>query len=300
LTEVAFSTILLGLAWFAALNGILSAVSWCLARVILASRHRERGVLLLGLRMLPAAGSLIFVVTLFVPGHWWLEPDGSGEAFGLALFALAAFGLAILGLSIRRGIRIVRAGQSLMRRDPPIVGVSLAGIVRTRILVGPEVAERLTPAELEVAIAHERAHREACDNLKRFAMACAPDLFGVSRMARRLEQGWHAAAEAAADARAVNGDERRALDLASALVNVAKIDVELPVGPAAWSLLHDPPLLETRVRRLVSARTPLYDPPGIAGVVVAAGLGAMTVLIAGAVLAEPIHRLTETLVRVLP
>jgi len=297
MSAVAFSTVLLGLAWFGALNAILSAVSWCFARVLLPSRHREWGGLLLGLRLLPAAGSLIVVLTLFVPGHWQLEPDAPGEGFGLVVYALAMVGLAILGLSIGRGARLVRAGHVLMRRDPPVAGVSLAGIVRPRILVGPGVMDCLTPAELDVAIAHERAHRQACDNLKRFAMACAPDVFGVSGTARRLEERWHAVAEAAADARAVNGDERRALDLASAVVKVAKIDLELPVRRPAWSLLHDPPLLETRIRRLVGTRPPVGVPPRIGATAVTAGFGAIGLLMAGAVLADPIHRLTEALVR---
>jgi Zn-dependent protease with chaperone function len=296
------STLLLGLAWFAVINVVLSAVSWCLAQGLLVSRYRERGGLILGLRLLPAASATVFVTTMFAPGHWRLEPVGSDESFGVVVYAAAALGFAIVCLSAWRGARLVRAGRVLLRREPPVAGVSLAGIVRTRILVGREVLTRLTPGELDVAIAHERAHRTACDNLKRFAIACAPDLLGASRTARRLEERWHAAAEAAADARAVDGDERRALNLASALVKVAKLDVEKPLWPSSpvWSLLHDPPLLESRIRRLVAGHPPASKPPRITRAVLFAAMGTVAVLLTGVALAGTLHRLTETLVRTLP
>ena len=79
-------------------------------------------------------------------------------------------------------------------------GVSLAGIWRPRILIGSEALSALTPAELDVAISHEVAHQRSQDNLKRFLMFCAPDLFGWTRVARQLEERWQAEAECEADA----------------------------------------------------------------------------------------------------
>jgi hypothetical protein len=174
--------------------------------------------------------------------------------------------------------------------------------VRTRILIGPAVADQLTPAELDVAMAHEQAHRLAYDNLKRFLMACAPDCFGGSRVARALEDRWRASAESLADARAVNGDERRAVNLASALVKVARIGLTAPAGAASlvWSTLNDPPLLEIRVRRLVSGTAPVASPPALAGRLTAIVAGTLGLGVSGAIVASAIHRTTEVLVRWLP
>ena len=153
-------------------------------------------------------------------------------------------------------------------------GVSLAGIWRPRILIGSEARSALTPAELDVAISHEVAHQRSQDNLKRFFLYCAPDLFGWTRVARQLEERWQAEAECEADAAAVMGDSERAVVLASALVKVARLGCagtshQLSragtAGTAAWtspwippwkmwSAFHVPTLLEMRVRRLVSSR----------------------------------------------
>src|SRR6185295_4265020 len=175
---------------------------------------------------------------------------------------------AMLARSAWRAASIVRAGWHLRAcHDLPHVGgdrsihevrnlsgVSLVGLLRTRILVGDAVRRTLTNEELGVALAHEAAHRLAGDNVKRSAIYCAPDFFWLFRGARRLESAWHAAAECAADARAVAGSRARALDLASALVKVSRLAAKSPswaVSPV-WSALHDPPLLDMRVRRLVS------------------------------------------------
>jgi beta-lactamase regulating signal transducer with metallopeptidase domain len=137
---------------------------------------------------------------------------------------------------------------------PMLRGIALAGVFRPRVLVGASAREALTAAELDVAIAHELAHQRARDNLVRALMWCVPDFLGLMPAARRLETLWDAEAECLADARAVDGSEARAVCLASALVKVAR----LAPGPAhayapAWSTFHQAALLETRVRRLVTA-----------------------------------------------
>jgi beta-lactamase regulating signal transducer with metallopeptidase domain len=180
-----------------------------------------------------------------------------------------------------------------------IPGVSLAGVFKPRVLIGPEVARELTSAELDVAIAHELAHRDAGDNVTRASMMCAPDFFGGSRRARHLETTWHEAAESLADARAVDGDRVRALHLASALVKVARLSASATTRPQpAWSTLNDPSLLERRVRRLVSGALTLAV-PGNRGIAWAL-LTAVGVIAAVPLFAGSLHRFTEYLVRLLP
>jgi hypothetical protein len=167
--------------------------------------------------------------------------------------------------------------------------------------MGGQVAASLTRAELDVAIAHEIAHRSAVDNLKRWAIYCAPDFFGVSGVARKTERAWHAAAESLADARAVRGDAQRGLDLASALVKVARLTTGKPSSALTpvWSPFNDPSLLERRVHQLTS------NVPGAApakpAYAAGAALGLMALVVALVpVLAGAIHAITEAAVAFLP
>jgi beta-lactamase regulating signal transducer with metallopeptidase domain len=183
---------------------------------------------------------------------------------------------------------------------PSFPGVSLAGVVRPRVLVGRTAREALTGAELDVAVAHELAHQRAGDNVTRLLMLCVPDLFGATRAARALESAWRAEAECRADAAAVNGDPRRAATLASALLKVARLAQPPPVATQSpvWSPFHEPRLLEARVKLLLANSFPSTRAGGawIAPTVIAAA-------IAGAWMfggPEQLHEFTEFLVRRLP
>ena len=270
-----FSSVLLACFWFAVANVAASALAWLGARLILVRQSCDARIdtdagLLIAVRLMPAASSIFFVGVLFLPAHWMYEPAESAEAFGVAMRLLAALGAALMARAAWRGLRAVSqdlqiaslthtaatpldAGAYQVRG---VHGVTLAGVLRPRILVGTATVEALTPAELDAAIAHEVAHRQSRDNLKRFLVYCAPDLFGWSAAARRLEELWQAASERQADARAVDGDERRAVVLASALVKVARLTRRpgMILPSPAWSAFHVPTLLEARVTRLVSGR----------------------------------------------
>ena len=139
-------------------------------------------------------------------------------------------------------------------------GVSFFGIWRPTILVGSEARAALTPDELDLAISHEIAHRQSLDNLKRFMMHVAPDLFGWTGVARELEERWQTEAECEADASAAGGDGQRAVLLASALVKVARLGGmgHLRSPSPAWSAFHVPTLLELRVRASCRVR---FGPP---------------------------------------
>jgi hypothetical protein len=258
------SSALLGLAWFAATNLVVSALIWLIAPGILRRGTAGPGVLLL-LRLLPAAAATLLTL-VFLSGHLRYEPRNVEESFGSLLIGLALLATALTVRSGQRLGSVARSSLLLRRLAGPAhaapsevleieesTAVSLAGIFRTRILVGSTVRAALTPAELDVAIAHERAHRRSRDNVKRCAIFCAPDVFGWSARARHLEARWRAEAECRADARAVGGDEARALHLASALVKVAKLGQapRSPLRSTVWSTFHEAPLLDARVRRLV-------------------------------------------------
>jgi hypothetical protein len=267
--RLALSSVLLACFWFAVANLVVSAIAWIAARIA-ETRERPGAGLLIAIRLMPAASAIFFAGVLFLPAHWVYEPSGSDEMFGTAMSLLAVLGAALVARGGWRALRAVSQDlqlASLTRQSATpldggayqvrgVHGVSLAGVLQPRILVGTAAVEALTAAELDVAIAHELAHQRSRDNLKRFLMHCAPDLFGWSATARRIEARWQAESEREADARAVRGDERRAVVLASALVKVARL-TRRPgaiVPSPAWSAFHVPTLLEARVTRLVSGR----------------------------------------------
>jgi hypothetical protein len=318
MSRVALSSVLLSLAWFAAVNLVASHVARVLAPLLLRTRLAARPDVLFALRLMPAAVAALFVAAMFLPAHWRFEPADVRESFGVVLWAFAVAGGALV---VRSALRLVRAGLAGWRLracsalppmptgDPGVervyevdglAGVSLAGVWRPRILVGRAVRAALTPPELDVAIAHERAHHRANDNLKRLAIYCAPDYFGRSRGARRVEAQWRATVEWTADARAVAGERSRALALASALVKVARLAGGriAPSASPVWSTLHEAALLDARVRRLIAPDVPAAQRLTPAAFRLA--LVTLAALLAGAAAAADIHDITERLVRLLP
>lgn len=307
---------ILALAWFAATNAVVSVVSRALSELfgdgVRADVRRARR--LLAVRLAPSACSMTVAALLFLPAHVWLEPIRTDERIGAVPIALAASGLALLLVSLFRAGRTLRTAWRLSALRPGrehrcgptsltevagLRGIALAGIFRPRILIGAGTRRVLTSAELDLAVAHERAHQRARDNLSRVLMYCAPDFFGWSPQARRVELLWEAEAECLADAAAVAGSQVRATRLASALVKVAR----LASGDSAWiaglSTFHRPALLEARVRLLVSERRP---PPAIVTRgrrAATCGLAAVAAAwIAG--LPQQLHSLTEGLLTLLP
>jgi hypothetical protein len=311
--SMTMQTIVLGLAWFTVVNAGASMLAWLLASTsFISALQQDRPRRLFLIRLFPACASVLFAWAIFLPTHLVLEPAEANESLGLLWYVLAAAGAFLLGRSATRALFLWRAGRELLSgvsRPAPgsgsvhevegMPGLSLAGVLKPRILIGREAARELSSAELEVAIAHELAHRDARDNIARASMLCAPDFFGGSRRARRLEKGWHEAAESLADAVAVGGNRIRALHLASALVKVARLSSSAAVAhqQPAWSTLNDPSLLERRVRRLLSGALTPANPHGYRGtaLIVAGGIVAAISLTGGS-----LHRLTEYLVQLLP
>ena len=230
------STLVLTLAWFSALNILSSLLVWLIAGGLRRGQSfvRPSAQWLFALRVAPFLVSSVFVIGVFLPVHLMFEGREGSEYFGALLWSGALLGVGLIGGSALRVVLAVR-GYARLRRmwcgpagerrpivsDCEILGISLAGILHPTIVVGRRVREALTREELDVALAHEVAHWQSWDNVKRFAMFASPDVLRFTRAANDLEHGWRAEAECLADARAVDGDASRAVNLASALVKVA-------------------------------------------------------------------------------
>jgi hypothetical protein len=310
------SSTVLGLAWFAAINVAVSTAVWLVVRDLRRRRIEPRAGLWLTLRLLPAAASTLFVLGVFLPAHLRYERPGTPETFGWLVYGLAALSLALGPRTLSRIASAAHATRQLRRwrhvRAVPgishaieldgVTVLSLAGIFRTTILLGRNVREALTASELDVALAHETAHQRAFDNVKRFAMYCVPDFFGYTGACRRLEAEWRDCAECLADSRAARGDAKRALNLASALVKVARLSASSPrvLSAPTWTAFYDEPLIETRVRRLVSGASEQVETsspePALAAVFMLAACSIMWL----AAFPGALHRATEAFARLLP
>ena len=262
------STLVLTLAWFSALNILSSLLVWLIAGGLRRGQSfvRPSAQWLFALRVAPFLVSSVFVIGVFLPVHLMFEGREGSEYFGALLWSGALLGVGLIGGSALRVVLAVR-GYARLRRtwggpvgerrpivsDCEILGISLAGILHPTIVVGRRVREALTREELDVALAHEVAHWQSWDNVKRFAMFASPDVLRFTRAAGDLEHGWRAEAECLADARAVDGDASRAVNLASALVKVARLATARIRGFSRWSVVE-------RFPRGGAARA-AYSPP---------------------------------------
>jgi beta-lactamase regulating signal transducer with metallopeptidase domain len=229
--------------------------------------------LLLAFRLLPLAIAVLFVAVLCVPSYLWLEPAATAERVGLVCLLLGVLGAAICFLSMARAVgslvasvrhnRLCRLGGQktrLLGNSSPIVLfedeaplLALSGLLRPQLLISRGVLRVLSAEELDAALRHEHAHHASRDNAKRLLLLLAPDIFPFVRAHRTLEHSWSKFAEWAADDQAAGGDSQRALSLAAALVQVARMGSVPRLPVLTTSLLAGDKDLAARVDRLLCA-----------------------------------------------
>lgn len=233
------------------------------------------------LRALPSIIAVLVAGGLVLPAFGRFEPRETQETMGVTMLLMGAIGSAIvirmfwLGcraqLATRRLARFwMRSARALdvpgvawpvHRLEAPFPVVAVVGALRPRLFVSAAVLDGCTHAEVGAIVAHELGHISARDNLKALVFRCAPDLLSRTTAGRDLERAWKEAAEEAADDYAAA--RHSSLDLASALIKVARLAPgELPAAVVA-STLYRVENLERRVRRLlkkprVDARRPRW------------------------------------------
>jgi Zn-dependent protease with chaperone function len=276
---------------------------------------------LIALRLLPLALAVLFVVALCVPSYLWLEPASSSEHVGLFCVFLGLLGAATWLISILRTayslaassrhnqlcrlageeIRVPGESSSLLIVENEAPLLALSGLLRPRLLISRGVLHALSAEELDTALAHEQSHRRSYDNTKRFLLLLAPDIFPFVRSLRTLEFTWSKYAEWAADDEAAAGDSNRAVSLAAALVQVARMGSGPRLPFLSTSLLACDRELSSRVDRLLNAvptaRTASSPSPHqlrVAGFLLAGGLSAL-LLVPFAL--SSVHELLELLLR---
>jgi Zn-dependent protease with chaperone function len=278
--------ICLVLASLLSINALASlAMAGCvplLRRPLQGRSARTRAQILFSLRISPPVLALLSVSLFLVPSYVGYEPYSTPEIVSKKLAGLAIFSGLGVTLSLWRAVRSWFATRRLLHQwlagaerieisgaDIPTFRIAnsfpiiaVVGAFRPRLFMAESVLETLTQEELNAAIAHEGGHLQAHDNLKRSILRACRDALMIVPCGRSLDSAWAEAAESAADEHAAQQSAEAALNLASALVKIAKM---VPVGaraavPLAAFLVgvEDVRGVKARVRRLLEIASAGY------------------------------------------
>ena len=229
------------------------------------------------MRIGPPVLAIIAVFVFMIPSYLEYEPDKTDESVSWKLGLLAALSAIGVGLAIWRGLRSWLATRSLLKdwfaaatrveleaiavptfilqHSFPIIAV--VGAIRPRLFIASQVFESLSNEELAAALAHEYGHLAAGDNFKRSVMRVSRAALLLIPCGRSLDRAWSEASESAADEYAAQKSSLVALNLASALVRIARMIPKgqrhiLPASVSGFLTASDElPGVKGRVRRLV-------------------------------------------------
>ena len=276
-----FLGIALVLAFLLTINATATMVAAGFSRLfkplLLKCSARTRAEILFVMRIGPPVIAIVAIAALMIPSYLMYEPHTTDEYVSWKLGTLAAFSAIGVGLALLRGVRSWLATRSLLRtwllsstpikleainvptfvlqHSFPIIAV--VGAIRPRMFIAGQVLESLSEEELAAAIAHEYGHLAAGDNFKRAVMRVSRAALLLIPCGRSLDRAWSEASESAADEHAAQKSSLVALNLASALVRIAKMIPPgqrqiMPVTVSAFLVGNeDAPGVKSRVRRLV-------------------------------------------------
>lgn len=288
---------------------------------------RRRAHFLFWLRVGPFVASLVFVLALLLPAYAAHEPRGTDEAIGTWLAFLAALSGLCLVLAVWRAVGVWRATRTLRRewlraaRPLAFDGVSIpcfriphalplvavVGARRPALFVAERVLASLSGAELAAVVAHESGHLLARDNLLRAVMRACRDSCLIAPFGRRIDRAWAESVEDAADEHAARAGADAALDLAAALVRIARMfpagaTISVPAG--AHLAAEESGVIARRVRHLTELAGGRNEDCGrTSGRAAWAGAGALLLLCAAAASYSDVlpatHEALERIVRTL-
>jgi hypothetical protein len=241
------------------------------------------------MRLLPAA--VAFAVCVFVViGLWRFEGRHNDEYVGWIVRLSAVMGAMFLRAVVARLVRMHLETRRLLsawlrnatRFDcPDVTGlprltvpayridthcpvVAVVGIIRPTLVVDATVLDACTPQEMSAILALEHGHLHRWDNLRRAVFAATPDLLAWTSIGPALREAWREATEEAADDVAASTSEDAGVNLAGALIHVARIAqgtdaaaaVQFRATQLPASALYRGESIERRVRRLLAPAQP--------------------------------------------
>jgi len=237
---------------------------------------RTRAEILFVMRIGPPVLAIVAIGAFMIPSYLLYEPHKTEESVSWKLGLLAGLSAIGVGLAISRGIRTWLATRSLtkdwlanstrieveaisvptfvLQHSFPIIAV--VGAIRPRLFIADHVLESLSTEELAAAVAHECGHLAAHDNFKRSVMRVSRAALLLIPCGRSLDRAWSEASESAADEHAAQQSSFVALNLASALVRIARMipsgqRQQIPAAVSAFLSGDDSPGVKVRVKRLV-------------------------------------------------
>lgn len=226
----------------------------------------------------PGLAAILCVGMLFIPAYLANEPRETTETVTLKLGLPAAASLLWIARALWRACSNYAATRRLVvnwlkEATPVVVGnvrvpafrfrhrfpvIAIIGALRPRLFIADQIFHSLNDEEIAAAVAHENGHLHAADNLKRGLLHACRSMLTLIPLRRSLDRAWIKAAESAADDYAAKGGASTALNLASALVKVARLAPAgcKPVSPAGASLIvEDPGSIAARVLHLTRVAT---------------------------------------------
>ena len=175
--------------------------------------------------------------------------DASRRISALVALARPADATAFRAI-LARGGGHWRGPITVIRTDEPLCCVT--GITSPRLLVSTAIAARLTPRDIAVIVAHERAHLDRRD-LPRRLVAHLLSALHAPGLGNRAVAAWALRAEMACDRTAARHCGSR-IAVAETLVRYRRVFAHRPASPLAGAAFAGAGELETRVRALIAAR----------------------------------------------
>jgi len=269
------SVMLAALALFNAGASFGVAVIWrLLAPLVRSFSARTRADFLFMLRAAAPASAVIAVAIFLIPSYIGYEPRVSPEVVSKKLAALAMLAVAGVAFALWRTMRSWLATIRLTKKwlssserinlagidiptfqiDHAFPIIAIVGTFRPRLFIAREVLLSLNEEELAAAIAHESGHLSARDNLKRTLLGICRATLLLVPFGRAVDRAWAESAESAADEFAAQQSRATALNLASALVTIAKMvpagaRAEVPLG--AYLVGAEAQGVKGRIKRLI-------------------------------------------------
>ena len=291
-----------------------------LARI--APGRRTDAIMLL--RSAPVVLAAAVTALVFLPSWWAHEPQDTGETVSALLLVLALLSaLPLLQGLYRATLMLVKTRDRLLRwrgrgRSTPQVeapfevlevtsedlALCVGGYLRPTIYASTDVMKSLEPEEFSAALAHEVSHARRRDPLRLLWLGSCPDFLRLFRLDGPWRRAFSRACEFAADAGASGGNPERALDLASALVKVARLRTFRPMSADALADVAVSSAFSSRVDLAARVEALANPRPEIATAgsrlrpwMFAAALLALSAT--GALASEHVHAVTEAVGRLL-
>ncbi len=258
---LAISLIFSLLLGFNILASAASSILWRVVSPVLKHRSAQtQARFVFILRVFPFVVALVCVGAFLLPAYLLFEPHSSEEivsvklallasasGIGIALAAFRLFGTwwrtrRLVADWVKRGasVNIDNVDIPAYRILHPFPVVAVVGMFRPRLFIASQIFQSLGEAEFRAVIAHEYGHLQAFDNFKRAILRVCRDLL-IFPFDHSLDRVWAESAESAADEYAAQiGGASTAVDLASALIKIARIAPRgaKPAIPAGAFLLE--------------------------------------------------------------